>query len=64
MLVGLRVHVRPAGGTEEVRVTVPVKPLRDPIALVEVTRASAFAVTLAGEAVKLKSWTMNVTVAV
>ena len=62
MLVGLKVHVRPAGDTVEVRATVPVKPfsavrviVEDPDVVVEVT--------VLGEAAMVKSVTVKVTVA-
>jgi hypothetical protein len=63
ILVGLRVHVRPAGETDEVRATVPVNPWRGATVIVDVPVAPASAVTLVGLAVTEKSWTVNVTVA-
>ncbi len=63
-LVGVRVHVKPAGLTEDVRATVPVKPFRLVTVIVEVAAALASAVALVGLAVTLKSWIVGVTVAV
>jgi hypothetical protein len=63
MLVGLRVHVRPAGETDDVRATVPVNPWRGATVMVDVPVAPARAVTLVGLAVTEKSWTVNVTTA-
>jgi hypothetical protein len=57
MLVGLRVHVIPAGETEEVRVTVPVKPWIGATVIVEVPATPALTVTVAGLAVTEKSGT-------
>ena len=52
MLVGERVHVRPIlGETEEVRLTVPVKPLCAVTVIVEVPVVPARTVTAAGLAV-------------
>ena len=56
-------HVRPAGATEEVKVTVPVKPWRGATVIVEVAAVPAVVVTLVGLAVTEKSRTVNVTVA-
>jgi len=55
MLVGDRVHVRPAGETDDVRPTVPVNPWRGATVIVEIPVAPAFAVTLVGLAVTVKS---------
>jgi len=55
MLEGLRVHVRPAGDTAEVRVTVPVNPLSGATVIVEVPVAPALTVTLVGLAEIAKS---------
>jgi hypothetical protein len=63
MVVGLRVHVRPAGETDDVRATVPVNPWRGATVMVDVPVAPARAVTLVGLAVTEKSWTVNVTTA-
>ena len=63
MLLGVRVHVRPAGATEEVKVTVPVKPWRGATVIVDVAAVPAVVVTLIGLAVTEKSRTVNVTVA-
>jgi len=64
MLLGVRVQVRPAGDTEDVRATVPVNPWRGATVMVEVAAALASAVTLVGLAVTVKSLTVTVTVAV
>ncbi len=61
MLVGDRVHVRPAGETEDVRATVPVKPFTGATVIVEVALAPTTGVTLVGLAATVKSWTMKVT---
>jgi hypothetical protein len=50
-LVGLRVHVRPAGETAEASATVPVKPFTGVTVIVEVAVAPASALTLVGLAV-------------
>jgi len=66
ILVGLRVHVRPAGVTAEVSATVPVKPLMGATMIVEVAVAPERIVTLVGLAVIEKSCgalTVTVTVA-
>jgi hypothetical protein len=55
MLVGLRVHVRPAGETDELKDTVPVKPLTGATVIVDVAVPPARAVTLVGLAVTVKS---------
>jgi len=57
MLVGDRVHVRPAGDTVDVRATVPVKPLIGATVMVEVPVAPARMVTVVGDAVTEKSTT-------
>jgi len=62
-LVGVRVHVRPAGATDEDRATVPVKPFRLVTVIVEVSAALASAVALVGLAVTLKSCMVTFTVA-
>ena len=51
MLVGVRVHVRPAGDTVEVSATVPVKPFTGATVIVEAAAAPARTVTLVGLAV-------------
>jgi hypothetical protein len=58
MLVGVRVQVRPAGETEEVRPTVPVKPFCGATVIVEVTAVPALTGTLVGLAVTVKSVTV------
>jgi len=63
MLVGDRVQVRPAGETELVRATVPVKPFTGATVTVDVAVAPATTVALVGLAVTVKSLTVTVTVA-
>jgi len=66
ILVGLRVHVRPAGVTADVRATVPVNPLIGATVIVDVPVAPARAETLVGLAVIVKFCappTVTVTVA-
>jgi len=63
-LVGVKVHVRPAGVTEDDRATVPAKPFKLVTVIVELAAAFARAVALVGLAVTLKSWIVTVTVAV
>jgi hypothetical protein len=64
MLAGVRVQVNPAGDTELVSATVPVKPCRGATVIVEVAAAFASALMLVGLAVTVKSLTVTVTVAV
>jgi hypothetical protein len=64
MLAGVRVQVSPAGLTEDVRATVPVKPFTGATVIVEVAAVPAGAVTAVGEAATVKSVTVTVTVAV
>jgi len=64
MLVGLKVHVSPAGETDEVSETVPVNPLTGATVMVEVAATPDVVVTLVGLAVTVKSVTVYVTVAV
>ena len=54
MLVGDRVHVRPAGDTEDVSATVPVNPLTGATVMVEVAAVPAGVVTAVGLAVTVK----------
>ncbi len=63
MLVGLRVQVRPAGETDEVRATVPVNPFRGATVIVEVAAVPTVVVTAVGLAVRRTSVTVTVTVA-
>jgi len=63
MLVGLNVHVSPAGDTVDVSATVPVKPLTGATVIVEVAVAPARALTAVVLAVTVKSWMVTVTVA-
>jgi hypothetical protein len=58
MLAGVRVQVRPAGETAEVRATVPVKPLTGATVIVEVAAVPATVVTAVGLAVTVKSVTV------
>ena len=55
MLVGERVQVRPAGETELVKATVPVKPFTGATVIVEVAAVPAVVVTDVGAAVTVKS---------
>ena len=63
MLVGLKVQVKPAGETDDVRATVPVKPLTGATVIVEVAAVPAVVVTAVGLAATVKSLTVTVTVA-
>ena len=63
-LVGLNVHVSPAGDTVSVSETVPVKPPMDATVIVEVPIVPALIVTLVGLAATLKSTVTTVTVTV
>lgn len=66
ILVGLRVHVRPAGDTVDVKATVPVKPLSGATVIVDVPAAPATMLTVVGLAAIEKSCaavTVTVTVA-
>ncbi len=58
MLVGLKVHVSPAGETDEVSATVPVNPLTGATVIVEVPAIPALTVTLVGDAATVKSVTV------
>jgi len=64
ILDGDKVHVKPAGDTALVRVTVPVKPLTGATVIVEVAAAPTVVVTEVGLALTEKSTTLYVTVAV
>jgi len=64
MLAGVRVQVSPAGETDDVRATVPVKPFTGATVMVEVAATPAFAAAVVGLAVTAKSVTLTVTVAV
>ena len=64
MLAGVRVHVNPAGETELVRATVPVKPLTGATVMVEVAAVMTVVVTAVGATDSVKSVTATVTVAV
>jgi len=59
----VRVHVRPAGDTELVRATVPVKPLTGATVMVDVPLDPALTETVVGLALTVKSLTVTVTVA-
>jgi hypothetical protein len=58
MLVGLRVQVRPAGETADVRATVPVNPLTGATVIVDVPTALTFIVIVVGLAAIVKSVTV------
>jgi hypothetical protein len=60
----VRVQVRPAGETADVRATVPVKLFTGATVMVEVAAVPAVVVTAVGLAVTLKSVMLTVTVAV
>jgi hypothetical protein len=60
MLVGDRVHVRPAGVTVVPRATVPVNPFTGETVIVEAAAAPARALTLVGLAAIVKSVTVTV----
>ncbi len=64
MLLGVSVHVSPAGETAEVSATVPVNPLTGATVIVEVAAVPTVVVTAVGLAATVKSVTLNVTVAV
>jgi hypothetical protein len=55
MLVGVRVHVGPAGETEEVSATVPVNPFTGATVIVDVAAVPAVKLTVVGDAVTVKS---------
>jgi hypothetical protein len=58
MLAGVRVQVRPAGATAEVRATVPVNPFTGATVIVEVAAVPAGVVAEVGAAVTEKSVTV------
>ena len=58
MLLGVRVHVSPAGDTALVSATVPVKPLTGATVIVDVPAAFALTLTLVGDAATVKSVTV------
>jgi len=58
MLVGDRVHVKPAGDTALVSATVPVKPFTGATVIMEVPATPALTVTLVGDAETVKSVTV------
>jgi len=60
-LVGVNVHVNPAGVTEVESATVPAKPFRLVTVIVEAAAAFARAVTVVGLAVTEKLWKVKVT---
>jgi hypothetical protein len=64
MLAGVKVQVKPAGETDDVRATVPVNPFTGATVMVEVAAVPAVVVTEVGLAVTVKSVTLTVTVAV
>jgi hypothetical protein len=61
MLVGDRVHVRPAGVADEVRATVPVNAFTGETVIVEVVAVPAVVVTDVGLAEIVKSGTATLT---
>ena len=64
MLVGLSVHVAPPDGeTEEVKLTVPVKPFRGATLIVEVTVVPPVELIVVGFAEIVKSLIVTVTLA-
>ncbi len=64
MLVGLRLHVAPPNGeTEEVRLTVPVKPFTGVSVIVDVTVVPLVLLIVVGFADTVKSLMVTVTVA-
>jgi hypothetical protein len=58
MLVGVRVQVRPAGATAEVRATVPVNPLTGATVIVDVAATPTSTLAVVGLAVTVKSCTV------
>jgi len=54
MLVGLKVHVSPAGDTDEVSATVPVNPFTGATVMVEVPDAPELTLTIVGDAATVK----------
>jgi hypothetical protein len=64
MLLGVRVQVNPAGDTELASATVPVNPFSGATVIVEVAAVPTVVVTAVGLAATVKSWIVNVTVAV
>jgi hypothetical protein len=64
MLAGFRVQVIPAGETEDVSATVPVKPWIGATVIVEVPVAPAVTVTVVGLAVTEKSGTATLYVTI
>jgi len=63
-LVGVSVHVKPAGVTADVKATVPANPFTPATEMVEAAAFPATTVALVGLAVRVKFVTMTVTVAV
>lgn len=64
MLAGLRAQVSPAGETDDVRETVPVKPWTGATVIVDVPVVPALSVMVVGLAVIVKSDVSTVTVTV
>lgn len=64
ILFGVRVQVNPDGLVDDVRVTVPVKPLTGATVIVEVAAVPTLTVVLVGVAETVKSVTTTVTAAV
>jgi len=63
MLEGVRVQVRPAGETDEVRANVPVNPFTGATVMVDDPETPTFTVTAVGAAVTEKSVTATLTAA-
>jgi hypothetical protein len=63
MLVALSVQDRLVELVTTVSVTVPLKPSSGATVIVEVPATPTVALTVAGVAVRVKSWTVNVTLA-
>ncbi len=55
MLAGLNVHDKPAGDTDEFKVTVPLKPFTGVTVIVELALTPEFTAALEGLAVIVKS---------
>jgi hypothetical protein len=63
MLLGVKVHVSPAGATALVSATVPVNPWTGATVIVDVAAVPTVVVTAVELAVTVKSFTVTVTVA-
>jgi len=59
MLLGVKVQVKPvAGDIDDVRATVPAKPVTGATVIVEFPATPALIVRIVGTAAKVKSWTV------